>query len=137
MATARRSTLSVGAAMMVAIMTLTACGSSKPAYCSKRSTLEQSVKGLGDVDVKSGGLDALKSQLKKVESDATALVNSAKSDFPSETSAIDSSVNKLAATIQNTPSSPTATQVTTLVGDATNVATATKDFTDASNSKCS
>src|SRR3954451_24055064 len=137
MATARGRTLSVGAAIMVAIVTLTACGSSKPAYCSKRSTLEQSVKGLGDVDVKSGGLDALKSQLKKVESDATALVNSAKSDFPSETSAIDSSVNKLTTAAQQTPSSPSATQVATLVGDVADVATAVEGFTDASNSKCS
>src|SRR5437763_15710830 len=36
----------------------------------------------------SGGISGLKSQVQKIQSDATALVNSAKGDFPSETSAI-------------------------------------------------
>ena len=137
MATARGRTLFVGGAAAVVVLMLPACGSSKPSYCSKRSALEQSVKGLGNVDVKSGGFDAVKSQLKKVESDATTLVNSAKSDFPDETSAIDSSVNKLTTAAQQTPSSPSATQVATLVGDVADVATAVEDFTEASNSKCS
>jgi hypothetical protein len=123
--------------LVVLVFALAACGSSKPAYCSTRTSLENSVKGLGDVDVKSGGVAALQSQLKKVQSDATALVNSAKGDFPSETSAIQSSVAALSNAIKTVPSSPSAADVAKLVGDVTSVANSVKGFTDATDSKCS
>jgi hypothetical protein len=133
----RASRLSFALAVVVAVLAFGACGSSKPDYCSKTSDLEQSVKALGNVDVVGNGLNALKSQLKKIESDATAVVNAAKSDFPSETSAIDSSVQKLKTSVQNIASSPSASKVATVTGDAATLATSVKEFTDATGSKCS
>jgi hypothetical protein len=58
-----------------------ACGNSKPAGCSDRTNLQTSIKGLTKLDT-SGGLSGLRTQLSKVQSDAKALVNSAKGDFP-------------------------------------------------------
>jgi hypothetical protein len=94
----------------VLVIALTGCGSSKPAYCTDRTNLENSVKGLKNVDLKSG-LSGVRSQLNKIQSDATALVGSAKSDFPSQTSAIS--------------------------GDVSAVSTSVKAFTEATSSKCS
>ncbi len=76
---------------LFAVVALVAAGcggsSSKPAYCSDRSTLQSDVQGLS-VPTSSSDISSLQSQLTTIQSDATALVNSAKSDFPSETSAI-------------------------------------------------
>ena len=62
------------------------CGNNSPAYCSDRTSLQNSIKSLTHFNT-SNGISGLKSQLKTVQSDAAALVNSAKSDFPSQTSA--------------------------------------------------
>ena len=113
-------------------VTLAGCSSSKPAYCTDRTNLENSVKGLT-----SSGVSGLKSQLKQIQSDATTLVDSAKSDFPSETSAITSSVSALKNSVTALPSSPSAAQIVTATRDAASVVSSVKSFVDASNSKCS
>src|SRR4249919_1458343 len=113
-------------------VSLAGCGSSKPAYCTDRTNLQNSVKGLT-----SSGVSGLKSQLKQIQSDATTLVDSAKSDFPSETSAITSSVNALKSSVTALPSSPSTAQIATATRDAAGVVSSVKSFVDASNSKCS
>jgi hypothetical protein len=111
---------------------LAGCGSGKPAYCTDRTDLQNSVKGLT-----SAGISGLKTQLKQVQSDATTLVSSAKSDFPSETSAITSSVDALKNSLSALPSSPSAAQIVIVTRDASSVVSSVKSFVDASNSKCS
>ncbi len=61
---------------VVVLIALAGCGSSKPAYCSNRTSLENSVKELTSLSF-SSGISGLKSQLTKIESDATALVGAA------------------------------------------------------------
>ena len=122
--------LAAGAA--ITLVALAGCSSSsKPAYCTDRENLENSVKGLTSV-----GISGLKTQLSKIESDATALVNSAKGDFPNETSAISSSVNALKTSVTALPSSPSAAQVATVGKNAANVVSAVKNFSDATSSQC-
>jgi hypothetical protein len=75
--------LSTALAVAGVALALAAWGSSEPSYCSNVSDLESSGKDLGNVNVSSGGVSALESQLKKVGSSANDLVSSAKSDFPS------------------------------------------------------
>jgi hypothetical protein len=119
-------------AAAAAVIALAGCGSSKPGYCTDRTNLQNSVKGLT-----SSGISGLKSQLKQIQSDATTLVSSAKSDFPSETSAITSSVNALKSSVAALPSSASAAQIATVTKDAASVVSSVKSFVDASNSKCS
>jgi hypothetical protein len=114
-----------------ALVALAGCSSSKPAYCTDRTTLQNSVKGLT-----SSGISGIRSQLTQIQSDATTLVNSAKSDFPSETSAITSSVSTLKSSVAALPSSPSAVQIATVTKDAAGVVSSVKSFVDASNSKC-
>ena len=123
-------------AVVAGVVALTGCGSSKPAYCADRTSLENSVKGLPGLTV-SNGLSGLKSQVTTIQSDATALVNSAKSDFPSETSAITSSVDALKTAVAALPSSPSVAQIATVTKDAASVVSSVKSFTDATSSKCS
>jgi hypothetical protein len=120
----------------VGLVAVVGCGSSKPTYCSDRTSLENSVKGLTSLTA-SGGISGLKTQVKKVESNATALVSSAKSDFPGQTSAITSSVNALKSSVAALSSSVSAANIATVSKDAASVVSSVRNFTDATSSKCS
>ena len=129
--------LLVSAAAIAAVALAGCSGNSKPAYCTDRANLENSVKGLASVNLtSSGGISALKSQLASIESDATALVNSAKSDFPTQTSAISSSVGTLKSSVAALPSNLSALQIATVTKDAAGVVSAVKSFTEATSSQC-
>jgi hypothetical protein len=125
-------------AMVVAVglVVLAGCGASKPAYCSDRTNLQNSVKNLPS-SVSSNGISGLTSQVTTIKSDATTLVSSAKSDFPTETSAVKSSVATLEGSVKALPSSPSATQIAAVGVDASNVVSSVKSFSDNSKSKCS
>ena len=123
-------------ATAAAVVALAGCGSSKPAYCTDRTNLENSVKGLTSLTA-SSGISGLKSQVTTIQGDATTLVNSAKSDFPSQTSAITSSVDALKTAVAALSSSPSAAQIATVTKDAASVVSSVKSFMDASSSKCS
>lgn len=123
-------------AVVVAIAVAGCGGNSKPAYCSDRSNLENSVKGLTSVSL-SSGVSGLRSQLTKIQSDAKTLVDSAKSDFPDQTSAIRSSVDTFSSAVRALPASPSAQQIATVGTDAASVVSSVGDFTSASSSKCS
>jgi len=115
---------------------LAGCSSSKPAYCTDRTNLQNSIKGLTSLTL-SSGVSGLKTQVSQIQSDATTVVNSAKSDFPTETSAITSSVNALKSSVAALSASPSAAQIATVTKDAASVVSSVKNFVDASNSKCS
>ena len=121
---------------VVGVVAVAGCSSSKPAYCTDRTNLESSIKGLSNLDL-SNGLSSLEAQLKKIESNATTLVNSAKSDFPSETGAITSSVDALKSAVTQLVSDHSAANAIAVTTDAANVVKSVKSFTDATNSKCS
>jgi hypothetical protein len=120
----------------VAVIALAGCGSSKPAYCSDRTNLENSVKNLPS-SVSSSGVSGLASQLTTIKSDAATLVSAAKSDFPTQTSAVKSSVDTLDSAVKALPSRPSASQLAAIGLDASNVVSSVKSFTDNSKSKCS
>lgn len=126
----------VACAAVTAAVGISACGgSSKPAYCSARSNLETSIKGLSSLNL-SSGVSGLKAQLGKIQSDANALLSSAKSDFPSQTSAIKTSVQSLEGAVKGLSSNPSATQIASVASDASAVVSAVKSFTGATSSKC-
>lgn len=121
---------------IVAVVALAGCGSSKPAYCSDRTNLNNAVKSLPSV-TSSSGISGLTSQIATIQSDATSLVNAAKSDFPTETSAVKTSVDTLKSAVKALPSSPSASQIAAIALDAGNVVSSVKSFADTSKSKCS
>jgi hypothetical protein len=108
------------------------CGSSKPAYCKDRSSLQESVKGLNI----SGGLSSLKTQLQTIESQTKSLVSSARSSFPTQTTAIDTAVSSLSRSVKALPSSPSAAQLATVAVDVKNTVSSVSTFTSATKSKC-
>ena len=124
--------------LAAAALVAAACGGDdEPAYCSNVSDLQQSVDDLKNVQLtESGSLSTLQTDIQKVQSDADAVVSSAKEDFPNETSALKSSVSSLSTTIEELPSSPTAQQLAALAPEINGVVTAAKDLDSATNSEC-
>ena len=129
-----RAGVLLACAAAIAVVALAGCGNSKPSYCTDRANLQNSIKGLTNLN--GSGISGLKSQLTQIQSDANALVNSAKSDFPNETSAISSSVSALKNSVTALPSSPSVVQVATVTKDAANVVSSVKSFTNATSSQC-
>jgi hypothetical protein len=121
---------------VLGLVALAGCGSSKPAYCSARTNLENSVNEATSLSP-SSGVSALQAQFKKIQTDANAVVSQAKGDFPSETSAIKSSVDALKSAVNALPANPSASQIASVVGSASSVVSSVKSFVDASSSKCS
>lgn len=122
-------------AVVLLLLGTAGCGSGKPGYCADRSRLEQSIKDVSKLDL-SSGLAGVEAQLKTIQADANALVAAAKSDFPTQTSAIRSSIDTLAGAIRALPSNPTPAQIASLATGASSVVTAVGDFVDATKSKC-
>ena len=130
----RRIVLTVGLLATVGAM-LAGCGSSKPAYCSDRANLESSIKGLTELNV-SSGLSGLEAQLGKIQTATTSLVGSAKSDFPNETTAIQSTLTALTSSVKGLASNPSASQVATIARQASDFVSSVQTFTNSTSSKC-
>ena len=125
-------------ALVATALVAAGCGSSssKPAYCSDVSDLQQSVDDLKNIQLQSGALSTLQTDLQKVQNNANAVVSSAKADFPSETSALKSSVSTLSNSIKQLPPSPTAQQLIPLAAEISSVVTAAKNLSSATSSAC-
>ena len=120
----------------LALVALAGCGSSKPAYCSDRANLEKTIKGVTNFSA-SSPVSSLLATFEQIQTEAAAAVSSAKSDFPSQTSAMKSSVATLTADVKALRSSPSPTQIATIASDAMSVVNSVKSFIDATSSKCS
>ncbi len=125
------------AVLAVSAALLAGCGgSSKPAYCSAVTNLESSIKALPNTDVLKNGVSALQTAFTKVQNDATAVVNNAKSDFPSETTALTSSVDALSTTVKQAAANPSPTLLLSVPAQVSALVSAANGFKSATSSKC-
>ena len=129
-----RTGLAVASIAVGSVVSL-GCGSSKPEFCSKTDDLQAALSTMKG-DVTSGNVSAIQPDVKTVRNDVELVVSSARSDFPSQTKALDSSVSKLTAAVEALPSSPSVSDVVRLAGDVGGVTTAVRDFKAATSSKC-
>ncbi|HTA14372.1 MAG TPA: hypothetical protein VK781_05890 [Solirubrobacteraceae bacterium] len=125
---------------LVGVWALSGCGSSKPAFCSHVSELEKSVQSLGSLNLQSG-VSGVEASLQKVNADANAVVSSAKSEFPTQTAAIEKSVSSLDGTVKELSSATTTkaklTAIASLAGQVSTAGTALSELSSAAKSKCS
>jgi hypothetical protein len=109
------------------------CGSSsKPAYCKNRSELEKSVSSLSVT----GGVSSLKTQAQTIAGQVKSLGSSAKSDFPTQTTAVDNAVSTLEKQVKALPSSPSAGQLASVAVAVKNTVSSVSAFVSATKSKC-
>jgi len=130
----------IARAVYVAVLGLVAlagCGTStKPAYCSARTSLENSIKQVTSL-TPSSGIGALEAAFTNIQTEANTVISQAKGDFPNQTSAIKSSVDSLTTAVSALESNPSPTNIATVTGAAGNVISSFNSFLDASKSKCS
>jgi len=104
-----RRWLLLPAAVLVLSGLAAGCSSSKPAYCADAANLKTSVSNLGNVDVATNGLGSLQTALNSVTSNANKFASDAKSAFPSQTTALNTSLSALATAITSAKGQPPAT----------------------------
>jgi hypothetical protein len=127
----------VAATLATGAVLLTACsGSDKPAFCGDVDTLNSAIAGLSDIKLEPGVLDNFKTQLETVQSDAQTAVDSARSDFPQETDAVESSLSSLETSVQDLPSQPSAAQLGAVALNVSATVNAVQDFVDKTSSTC-
>jgi outer membrane murein-binding lipoprotein Lpp len=113
------------------------CGSSKPAYCNPVSKTEDAVKSLPTAqDVKANGVATLTSALSTLKQNATTAINQAKSDFSSQTTALNNSVDALSSTVKQLTSPLSAATLAQLTAELSAVRTDAKNLQSAVSSKC-
>jgi hypothetical protein len=123
--------------LLAAAIGIGACGgSANPAYCEDRAALEQSLTDLGNVDVRTQGVEALEARLKEVQSDANALARSAQDEFGPEASALKSAVATLEAAVQRAIAAPSAQSVSDVAAGVSSVTAAFGRLSDAVSSHC-
>jgi len=104
--------------------------------CSDVSELEGSVDELNDVELDRGAISTVRADLEEVRTEANAVVDSAKQDFPSETRALKSSVASLSSAIDQLPPAPTAQQVVALAAEVDGAVRSAQDLARATESAC-
>jgi hypothetical protein len=131
----------IASVAVVGLVALAGCGgsttsSSKPAYCSARADLENSIQGVTSLSP-SSGVSALQAQFEKVKTAANKVVTQAKGDFPNETNAIKASVDALTSSVNALTANPSASQIAAVTTAASTALSSVQSFLDASKSKCS
>jgi len=124
-------------ALAAAALVAAGCGGDdQPEYCSNVSDLQQSVDDLKGLQLESGALSALQTDVQNVQGNVNAVVSSAKQDFPSETSALESSVSSLSTSIEQLPPSPTPQTTAAVARTVNSVVTAAQGLESATSSAC-
>lgn len=112
-------------------------GAAAPApYCTALTNLESSIKALAGPEVVHHGTSALEANFEKVKQNAEAVLDATRSEFPSQSAALKSSVDTLASTVEQIAHAPSAALIARLPGQVSSVATQAKNLRAAASSKC-
>ena len=128
--------LSIACIAAVAAVTLPGCG--KPEYCAKKTEFNSSVTTLTSVSRTPPDPTEISTDITNVQDAGTSMINAAKSDFPSQSTALENAVNDVVATGKTLTTSTdlTATGVT-LAAQLLTLNSAWNSFKTATNDACS
>jgi Asp-tRNA(Asn)/Glu-tRNA(Gln) amidotransferase C subunit len=133
----RRSLPALAVAAFASAALFAGCsGDSQPEYCDRVDELRSSVTALTDISIDADTITNVESDLQTVETNAQAVVDAAREDFPEETDSLETAVNNASDSAQELPSSPSAAEVAALAIEVAAVGSAASDLYDATNSAC-
>jgi hypothetical protein len=124
------------AAVLVLSGLAAGCSSSKPAYCTDADQLKTSVQDLGNVNINVHDLSSVNTAVSKVQADATTFASDAKSAYPSQTTALKTSLSSLETAVKSAMAQPSLTTVAAVASSVTQVKTAADNLQTAANGKC-
>jgi outer membrane murein-binding lipoprotein Lpp len=125
----------VPAAVLVASGLAAGC-SSKPAYCAAADQLKTSVQDLGNVNINVHDLSSVNTAVSKVQANAKTFASEAKSAYPSQTTALKTSLSGLQSAVTSAMGQPSLTSVAAVVSSAAQVKTAADNVQTAVKGKC-
>jgi hypothetical protein len=126
----------VPAAALVLATLAAGCSSSKPAYCTAASQLKTSIHDLGNITINVNDLSSVNTAVSKVQADAKTFVSEVKSAYPSQTTALKTSLSGLEAAVKSAMAQPSVTTVAAVVSSVTQVKTAADNAQTAVKGKC-
>jgi hypothetical protein len=126
----------VPAAVLVLATLAAGCGSSKPAYCAAASQLKTSVNDLGNVTINVHDLSSVNTAVSKVQASAKTFASDVKSAYPSQTTALKTSLSSLETSVKSAMAQPSVTTVAAVVSSVTQVKTAADNAQTAVKGKC-
>jgi hypothetical protein len=126
----------VPAAALVLVTLAAGCSSSKPAYCADASQLKTSVNDLGNITINVNDLSSVNTAVSKVQADARKLATDVKSAYPSQTTALKTSLSSLETAVKSAMAQPSVTTVAAVVPLVTQVKTAADNMQTAVKGKC-
>jgi flagellar capping protein FliD len=126
----------VPAAALVLSGLAAGCSSSKPAYCADADQLKTSVQDLGNVNINVHDLSSVDTAVSKVQADATTFASDAKSAYPSQTTALKTSLSSLETAVKSAMAQPSLTTVAAVVSSVTQVKTAADNVQSAVKGTC-
>jgi hypothetical protein len=124
------------AAALVLATVAAGCSSSKPAYCTAASQLKTSVQDLGNININVHDLSSVNTAVSNVQADAKKLASDVKSAYPSQTTALKTSLSGLQAAVKSAMAQPSLTTVAAVVSSVTQVKTAAGNVQTAVKGKC-
>jgi flagellar capping protein FliD len=126
----------VPAAALVLSGLAAGCSSSKPAYCADADQFKTSVQDLGNVNINVHDLSSVDTAVSKVQADATTFASDAKSAYPSQTTALKTSLSSLETAVKSAMAQPSLTTVAAVVSSVTQVKTAADNVQSAVKGTC-
>jgi hypothetical protein len=126
----------VPAAALVLATLAAGCSSSKPAYCTAASQLKTSVQDLGNITINVHDLSSVNTAVSNVQADAKTFASEAKSAYPSQTTALKTSLSSLQTAVKSAMAQPSLTTVAAVVSPAAQVKTAAGNLQTAVKGKC-
>jgi hypothetical protein len=126
----------VPAAALVLSGLAAGCSSSKPAYCTDADQLKTSVQDLGNVNIDVHDLSSVDTAVSKVQADAEKFAADAKSAYPSQTTALKTSLSSLETAVKSAMGQPSVTTVAAVVSSVTQVKTAADTVQSAVKGTC-
>ena len=128
--------LSIACIAAVAAITLPGCG--KPEFCAKKTEFNSSVTTLTSVSLDPPDPTEISTDISNVQDAGTSMINAAKSDFPSQSTALENALNDVVATGKTLTTSTDLTATGLTLGAQLLVLnSAWNSFKTATNDSCS
>ncbi len=131
-----RNWLLLAAAVLALSGVAAGCGSSKPAYCTAASQLSTSVHDLAHVSINISDLSSVQTAVGKVQANAKTFASEAKSAYPSQITALRTSLSGLQAAVRSALGQPSLSTVAAVVSAVGQVKTAAGNLQQAASGKC-
>jgi hypothetical protein len=122
--------------VVVATLSVAACGADQPAVCGSVDALSSSVEHLGELQLGENGRDQLESQLAQVRADLSQVKSDAGQQYGSQVAKVTAAVGAVRTQFQAAKADPSAATIKPLGAAITDLGSEIRALTDAVTGTC-